>query len=289
MKVAKVTRQLIENGFSTCTLKSILKELDGELVGNTLKYFCILRATRAFSVYIDLRLYHIPQDHLVFLRPGRDLQFIDPEHQDIYALTFTSDFHERAAIDIHLLHSGLFFDKEPHIVPSIGSEADFNKLIVDRMALFTSKEKAFYNTVVHNCIEALILDGLLHIKTDKGARKSFSEISTIDHFKVLLERHYKEDRRVEFYSELLEISPRKLSGICERILGKNAKKIITERVLKETVKLLNNSDMNIAEITYDLGFSDEGYFSNFVKKHTGKSPKTIRETNSKSTSSKLIL
>ena len=83
MKVPRVTRQLIENGFSTCTLKSILKELDGKLVGNTLKYFCILRATRAFSAYIDQKFYHIPQDHLVFLRPGRDLQFIDPEHQDI--------------------------------------------------------------------------------------------------------------------------------------------------------------------------------------------------------------
>lgn len=276
MTLVTISQELKETGFSIRTVKAVLKKSGGVLPGNTSEYFVILRASRDFQMFVNSKFYQIQKDYLVYIPPGQSLRFVEPHKQDIYAITFTSAFYERSAIDIYILHSDLFFSETLHIVPSFSSESDFKKLFVNRLAIYESKNKDFYTTVGHNCIEALLLDGLLNMDISGDKKKNLSELNIINNFKVLLERHYKKDRRVEFYSGLLETYPRKLTEICEHVLGKNAKKIITEKVVKEAINLLENSEMNISEITYELGFNDEGYFSNFIKKHTGKTPKKIR-------------
>ena len=62
----------------------------------------------------------------------------------------------------------------------------------------------------------------------------------------------------------------------EYVLGKTAKHIIIEKLINECKKSLSFSGNNISEIAYDLGFSNEGNFSNFIKKHTGKNPSEMK-------------
>ena len=63
----------------------------------------------------------------------------------------------------------------------------------------------------------------------------------------------------------------------EEILGKSAKQLIIEKVVNESCILLQHSAQTVSEIAYTLGFNDEGNFSNFIKTHTLKSPKEIRQ------------
>ena len=53
---------------------------------------------------------------------------------------------------------------------------------------------------------------------------------------------------------------------------------IAQRVTKEALALLQHSDWSISEIGYSLGFDNPAYFTNFLKKHTGKSPNQYRTT-----------
>jgi len=62
----------------------------------------------------------------------------------------------------------------------------------------------------------------------------------------------------------------------EYVLGKTAKHIIIEKLIKECRKALNFSNSTISEISYELGFSNEGNFTNFIKKHTGKNPSEMK-------------
>jgi len=49
--------------------------------------------------------------------------------------------------------------------------------------------------------------------------------------------------------------------------------------VREATLLLKNSEMNISEIAYNLGFSDPLYFSKYFKKEIGVAPLQYRKEN----------
>ena len=62
----------------------------------------------------------------------------------------------------------------------------------------------------------------------------------------------------------------------EYVLGKSAKHVIIEKLIAESKKMLSYTNYTISQIAYELGFSDEGNFTNFFKKHTKKNPSEMR-------------
>ena len=63
----------------------------------------------------------------------------------------------------------------------------------------------------------------------------------------------------------------------EFVYGKSAKQMIIEKVRFECEKAIKFSNKTLSEIAFDLGFKDEGNFTNFVKKHSGRKPSDMRE------------
>lgn len=146
------------------------------------------------------------------------------------------------------------------------------------MGLYHHKAKGLYIAVAHNCVEILLLDGLLKIEGQPKSKTkiNFSYLDIVNRFRVLLQKYFKKEKGVQFYSDQLGITPQRLSVMTELILGQGAKKIILEKLVNEAVKMLKYSTMNISEIASDLGFADEGNFSTFIKKHYDKTPTEIR-------------
>lgn len=96
-------------------------------------------------------------------------------------------------------------------------------------------------------------------------------------FNVLIERHFKEEKLVNFYASKLNISPNYLNIICKKNLGVSATQLIQQRVLLEAKRLLQSTDLSVKEIAFELAFADHAYFSNFFKSQTGVTPTAFRE------------
>jgi AraC-like DNA-binding protein len=54
--------------------------------------------------------------------------------------------------------------------------------------------------------------------------------------------------------------------------------VIQERILIEAKRLLSYTRKSVKQISFDLGFEDVAYFSNFFKKHTSQSPLDFRNS-----------
>jgi AraC-like DNA-binding protein len=84
-------------------------------------------------------------------------------------------------------------------------------------------------------------------------------------------------------SELTLTKVSKALDIQERIISKyindqyacNFRTYINNIRITEAERLLKNSDLNISEVAYKVGFNDPGFFSKTFKKITGKSPSNI--------------
>ncbi len=93
----------------------------------------------------------------------------------------------------------------------------------------------------------------------------------------LVNNFYIEKRTVEEYAELLFVTPNHLSHTIKTLTQKNALSYINERIIAEAKSLIKHTQMDIAEITYQLNFSDPANFGKFFKKHVGTTPMAFRK------------
>lgn len=89
-------------------------------------------------------------------------------------------------------------------------------------------------------------------------------------------KHYRQERNVSFYANLLHISPQHLSSTVNKVTGKTATDIIAQLVITDASSKLKSSDMTIQEIAYSLNFSDTSFFGKYFKRYTGLSPRQYR-------------
>ncbi|MFC0517464.1 helix-turn-helix domain-containing protein [Mucilaginibacter angelicae] len=102
------------------------------------------------------------------------------------------------------------------------------------------------------------------------------KFGTIRKFNLMVENNYREHHTVAYYAEQLNKSPKTLSNLFALYNHKPPLQVIQERLIIEAKRLLYYTDKSAKEITYELGFDDAAYFSNFFKKHTSFSPTDFR-------------
>ncbi len=100
-------------------------------------------------------------------------------------------------------------------------------------------------------------------------------------FVQLVNNFYIEKRMIEDYADLLHVTPNYLSQSVKSASDKNALSFINERLISEAKSLIQYTNFDIAEIAYQLNFSDPTNFGKFFKKHTALTPLEYRKVTNK--------
>jgi AraC family transcriptional activator of pobA len=83
-------------------------------------------------------------------------------------------------------------------------------------------------------------------------------------------------RTANDYAERLAIHVNHLNKVLKESMGKTTTDIISSRIAQEAKILLKQTDWNVSEIAYSLGFEEVAHFSNFFKKQTSFTPVAFR-------------
>jgi AraC-like DNA-binding protein len=100
-------------------------------------------------------------------------------------------------------------------------------------------------------------------------------------FVQLVNNYYIEKRTIEEYAELLFVTPNHLSQSVKSASNKNALSFINERIMSEAKSIIQYTDLDIAEIAYQLNFTDPANFGKFFKKHSDLTPLEFRKQGAK--------
>jgi AraC family transcriptional activator of pobA len=103
-------------------------------------------------------------------------------------------------------------------------------------------------------------------------------------FAELLERQFPIEsphqklglRTAKDYADRLAVHVNHLNKVLKENTGKTTTSIISARVVQEAKILLKQTDWNISEISYCLGFEQVAHFSNFFRKQTSLAPLAFR-------------
>jgi AraC-like DNA-binding protein len=78
------------------------------------------------------------------------------------------------------------------------------------------------------------------------------------------------------FAKALGIHINHLNKVLKEITGRSTTEIINGRIAEEAKILLRQTQRNVSEIAFALGFDEVAHFSNFFKKHTSMSPLKFR-------------
>lgn len=127
-----------------------------------------------------------------------------------------------------------------------------------------------------HCIRA-IYAVIEHLLTAKSIAISTAD-RYLQQFTALIFSHVATEHEVQFYAGQLNITPKYLNELTQRVLGKSAKDAISI-ILSSLIRHdLLTGDSNIKALASKYNFCDQSSLGKFFKKETGMSPNTFLMT-----------
>lgn len=198
---------------------------------------------------------------------------------------FTKDFlpFSKTGFDIDTLP---VFSSQSDFVFQI-SESLYQQLntVFEKMHHEINSDYEYKYDLLRNYLMELIHYGqkLKPITPSKSTKTAATRITSL--FIELLERQFPIENTTQLlhkktpkdYANALNVHVNHLNKVLKESIGRTTKDIIASRINQEAKLLLKQTNWNISEIAYSLGFEEVAHFSNFFKKHTGISPVSFRE------------
>ena len=142
----------------------------------------------------------------------------------------------------------------------------------------SNTEHPFIEEVIHHAFSLFMLELAAIVRKHRGNTpfKVTRKEDIVMSFMKVLSGHFKEERSVQFYANLLFITPKHLTKTVKELTNKTCGELIDDMVILEAKVLLNDHTLSVANVADHLHFSDQFFFSKFFKRHTGLTPTEFR-------------
>lgn len=152
-------------------------------------------------------------------------------------------------------------------------------IIHSYLKVLMKERNDFYRDMILLEYVKLFLYEACHILDDTSSQSNLAkkDRSITNMFFMNVDKYFKENRKVEFYAQLIGISPKHLAHIVKKTTGKYPSEWLESYVVLESKKLLRSTDESVQNISYDLHFATPSHFVKFFKAKTGMTPKEFRD------------
>ena len=250
-----------------------------------LNYFSLILILKGEGIVrSDVSEYELRKNQLLCFSPYQPFLIQAESGLQGVAVHFHSDFFCIVKHQKEVSCNGVLFNNiyEPPFVLLAEKERDDLLAILEDM----KKELAESNLAQHELIVSYLKIFLIQstrIKLKQSSKENVavddkSEPFLLQSLKDAIEKNFKEKHSPSDYANLLNTNARNLASLSKKYFDKTITNLITERIIIEAKRELYLTSKSIREIAFDLGFSDEFYFSRFFKNCTDISPSLYRET-----------
>ena len=235
--------------------------------------------------YAD-KVINIENNALLFATPKIPYHYVpqDLQQQSGHFCVFTSEFltKDKSGIDVNGLP---IFQPDGFPIFEISDEhAEVIELIFKKIHKEINSDYVYKYDLIRNYVSELIHFGQKLQPATALYSKHNSAARVVSLFAELLERQFPiesprqrlELRTAKDYASRLSIHVNHLNKVLKENTGKTTTELISQRLINEAKILLKETDWNISEIAYSLGFEELAHFSNFFKKQTTLTPMSFR-------------
>lgn len=229
------------------------------------------------SVVIDGKRYRLSRNNIVILPEDHIVSQISPlpsECKGVIAVSTDYILNMPSPIDTNI------FGYTRYMSVIKVSDEKFEDLMSYYRFLYKEihEESRYQTEIIRSIFYALIIEVISEYERvfSMDAVQTIKADTLSDRFFRLLATNYKVHRSVQFYADRLSLTPKYLSTAIKRVTGRPILDWIHEAVLIDAKMLLRTTELTVQEISDQLNFSSPSAFVQFFKKHTGTTPKRLR-------------
>ena len=234
--------------------------------------------------YAD-KVIDVEKNALLFATPKIPYHYVpqDPQQSGHFCV-FTSAFLTKDKSGIELDKLPIFQTDGYPVFQLTDEETTEIDVLFIKIHKEINSDYVYKYDLIRNYVAELIHFGqkLQPITALYSKHNSAARVSSL--FMELLERQFPIEsprQRLELksakdFSARLAIHVNHLNKVLKENSGKTTTELISDRLIHEAKILLKETDWNISEIAYSLGFEELAHFSNFFKKQTALSPLSFR-------------
>ncbi|WP_281227440.1 helix-turn-helix domain-containing protein [Flavobacterium aquiphilum] len=234
--------------------------------------------------YAD-RTIDIEKQALLFATPKIPYNYLPLDTQQSgHFCVFTGEFltKDKSGIDLDRLP---IFQTDGYPVFQLTEEEAFAiDLIFKKIHQEINSDYVYKYDLIRNYVSELIHFGqklqpvtALYSKHNSAARVSSLFLQLLERqFPIESPRQRLELKSAKDFATRLSIHVNHLNKVLKENTGKTTTELISDRLIHEAKILLKETDWNISEIAFSLGFEELAHFSNFFKKQTALSPLSFR-------------
>jgi AraC family transcriptional activator of pobA len=248
-------------------------------------YYSLIWVTNGSGkVKADFSEYAFQQNTLFAIAPYQPFMILADGKIEGVALQFHPDFfcihkHQQEVACNGVLFNNIY--NPPYVLVNESTAIILNGILEQVKAEIQNPALAQYELLISYLKIFLINASRLKTRQQPDAALVVADAEEpfiLQKLKDYIEQHYKTKHAVSNYADMLNISPKALAKITKTHFNKTLTNMIAERIVIEAKRELYLTNKTVKEIAYELGYTDESYFSRFFKTNAEISPQFYRET-----------
>jgi AraC family transcriptional activator of pobA len=214
----------------------------------------------------------INDNSIVFLSPFQKREWnLNREGLDFIVLVFQEDFLNDFFSDKLFTYKLLYFYQLEYPLSMQIDEALIERYYALLAEIKSELVKTRFDSV--HIIRSLIYYLLQKLNREYTEKHNLAleknQNNDAFEFKKLIEIHIKEKQRINDYTELLKVNRIALNKSVKEQFNVTASHLLKQRLLVEIKDYLIHSKLTIAEIAFQLNFSEPNHLMRFFKNQTG--------------------
>lgn len=223
---------------------------------------------------IDFRDIKLSENDVLVISPGQVCEF--DVHSDYKGkmILFTDTFFSISDTDTNFLHTSQILSLTNKNHPLSICPDMMGSLVALLTEELTSPVDRFQTEISQSFLRIILLEAERQLNAI--APTTLSSLGS--RFFNAVEMHFMEEKRVDFYIDLLAVNEKLLTKEIKKLLDETPKVYIDKRVILEAKRLLVYSNLSVKEIGFSLGFDEPTNFNKYFKKHTETTPIDFRNS-----------
>lgn len=228
---------------------------------------------------INLEDYTIGANQLVTLLPQQIVQYHE-KSEDFRGLfiIMNDKLIEEVLPNWQIIPIFFYVMQHPCTVITEEERNRFEQYYTLIMSHLKNKERPYCKEIIHSLIRALYYEvsGIFSNHRTETDNTGTRQDELFAKFLKNVGEHFKKERSVTYYAEMMCVTPKYLSSVIKQVSNKTAGEWIADYVIFEAKTLLKTTGMSVQEVSYELNFPNQSFFGKYFKERTGMTPGQFR-------------
>ena len=281
--MAITTAGLIKSSDSFLLKKIRAQDFD-DTPFNTQNMSFHLCVSAEFDIDVNNVTYHLKKNDMLILFPKDTIRIYNSKDAVVFGFFITKGFSDiafrGASIQAkHILRSNRVYKSE-----LVNLKRLLKMVFLYKKCAMIMSVKKRRTMLIGNLVNTAIIAIANDIRKNnheklENFRREETKVkgsSIIEKFMYLVDIHYREEHKVQFYAKKLKITPNYLTNLCSDYTGESPKSIIESKILSSLKNDLLHSDYSLQELAQLYRFPDVSYMGRFFKRNAGCTPNTFR-------------